>query len=401
MVMADRGGLSAHTLFGLVRRNLALIAVGTVLGAIVGFALATIHPTYGATVVVAVATGSDASQTSTRVESAASTIESPAILSQAATVLAVPYGQLEEAVSADVQAGTNLIDLTAVSDSQDEAVKAATEVVNVAITDYRTRSDERAKEVRSAGADLLAKGTLDEARAESARQASIGSVVGTAQGQAIQDTVTLSIASPALGAYRTGVSRPVGIILGAAAGALLTTLIALSRAWNRRRPIRTLDDLEYAATISDAPAAPADRAAGLVLSSGRNVVLILGDDEAAREALARRTAEGMAVNGTSTALVVVIPGDADLHNIGDKRWEVGADRVAEVLSRAERRKLPERVGTTAVVVCAPLTEQVSLYLAGQDDYLALVAIARGTQVQRAAEQLEQLGHTDRIGVLQA
>lgn len=280
--MADRGGLSAHTLFSLVRCNLALIVGGTLLGAITGFALATINPTYGATVVVEVATGVDPAQTSTLVESAASTIESPAIISKAATTLGVPDAQLSQSVSADVQPGTNLINLSATADSADSAVEAATEVTNVAITDYRTRSDERAKQVRSAGADLLADGTLDAARAESARQASIGSVVGTAQGQAIQDTVTLSVASPALSAYREGVSRPVGIILGAAAGALLTALVALSQAWNRRRPIRTLDDLEYAGDISGAPAEPADRAAGLALSSGRKVVLVLGADEAGR-----------------------------------------------------------------------------------------------------------------------
>lgn len=399
--MADRGGLSAHTLFSLVRRNLALIVGGTLLGAITGFALATINPTYGATVVVEVATGVDPAQTSTLVESAASTIESPAIISKAATTLGVPDAQLSQSVSADVQPGTNLINLSATADSADSAVEAATEVTNVAITDYRTRSDERAKQVRSAGADLLADGTLDAARAESARQASIGSVVGTAQGQAIQDTVTLSVASPALSAYREGVSRPVGIILGAAAGALLTALVALSQAWNRRRPIRTLDDLEYAGDISGAPADPADRAAGLALSSGRKVVLVLGADEAGREALARRAAEGMVLNGTHTALVVVVPGEEDLHEVGADRWEIGAGQVDEVLSRVQRRRLPERLGTDAVVLCAPLTDDVTLYLAGQDDYLALLAIPVGTQVGRAAEQLEKVATADPIGVLQA
>lgn len=192
-----------------------------------------------------------------------------------------------------------------------------------------------------------------------------------------------------------------GIILGAAAGALLTALVALSQAWNRRRPIRTLDDLEYAGDISGAPAEPADRAAGLALSSGRKVVLVLGADEAGREALARRAAEGMVLNGTHTALVVVVPGEEDLHEVGADRWEIGAGQVDEVLSRVQRRRLPERLGTDAVVLCAPLTDDVTLYLAGQDDYLALLAIPVGTQVGRAAEQLEKVATADPIGVLQA
>lgn len=399
--MVDSGELSAHGLIRLARRNALLIAVGTLIGALAGLALTNLNPAYGATVVVEVSAGADAGQTAMLVESAASTIESPAIIEQAASTLGVPVAGLTKSVSANAQAGTNLINLTAVAGSSDEAVAAATEVVDVAISDYRTRSDQRAKQVRDAGAELLADGTLDEARAESARQASIGSVVGTAQGDAIQDTVTLSVASPALGAYRTGVSRPVGVILGAAAGALLTSLLALSRVWNRRRPINTLAELEMAGAGLTSAVEPAEHAAGLAMTSGRKVILVLGDDEAGREALARRTTHGMILNGTRTALVTVVPGDQSLHRTDKDRWEVGADRAAEVLSRASRRDLPARVDAESVVICAGLTEDTQSYLAGQDDYLALVAITRGTRTWRAAEQFEQVATADPVGVLQS
>ena len=398
--MADRDGLSSRSLFALIRRNALLIAVGTVLGALAGFVLTTINPAYGATVVVQVATGADAAQSSTLVESAASTLESQAIIEEAATKLDVTASELSQTVAADVQPGTDLIDLSAVSDSSEGAINAATEVVNVAISDYRTRSDQRAKQVRAAGADLLANGTLDETRAESARQASIGSVVGAAQGKAIQDTVTLSVASPALDSYRTGVSRPVGLILGAAAGALLTSLLALSQAWNRRRPINTLTDLEYAAAPNDTVVASAQNAPGLALTSGKKVVLVLGDAEPAREALARATAHGMTLNGTQTAMVAVIAGDQALHMLDEQRWEVGAEHISGVMSRTERRGLPNRLGVDGVVISTPLSADTSLYLAGQDDYLALVAIQRGTRVWRASEQLEQVANADPVAVLQ-
>lgn len=400
--MSDRNGLGIRTVVVLLRRNIIFVMAATLLGALAGLALSTINPEYQATVVVEVAPGADSAQTSTRLESTASTIVSPTIIDTASGVLGISSAQLAGTVTADVKAGTNLIDLTAVSDSPDSAIAAATTVVDVALTEYRAGSAARAKDVRASGADLLTNGTLAEPRAEAARQESIGAVVGSAQGQAIQGTVAVFIASPALAAAQVGVSRPVGIILGAAAGALLASLLVLSRTWNRRRPIRTLADLEYAAGV-DSQVEPSARAAGVALSSGKSYILVLGRDEPSREALARRVSSEMALNGTSTALVVVTAGDYAVHQVDvtGSRWEIGAQQAAQILSRASRRDLPAKLAVTAVVVSAPLDKDTSQFLAGQDDYLALVAVPQGTRVAQAEAQFELVASADPIGVLQS
>lgn len=397
--MTDRVGLSAHSLLSLIRRNLLLIALGTLLGAVAGFALSTMDRPYSATVVMEVATGADAGQTAMLAESAASTVESPAILSQAASDLGVAFEQLSRSVTADVQAGTNLVDVTAVSDSPQGATDTADAVANVAITDYRTRSNQRAIQVLAAGSDLLAEGTLESARAESARQASIGATVGSTQGQAIQDTATLSVASPALSADRTGVSSPVGILLGAAAGALLTSLLALSEFWNRRRHIRTLADLDYAASCLDATSESPQRASLLAINSGKPTLVVLSEDESAREELARRIAAAVAVDRTPVALVLVVAGNSELQQVGDQSWQVGADRASEVLSVGNRHTLLTRLGARAVVLAAPPSGDISLLLASGDDYLVLLAIPPGTRVWQAREQFEQYPGAKPIGVL--
>jgi len=267
-------GLSIRSLVGLLRRNVLLLTVGTLIGILAGLGATSLNRQYAATVIVEVAPGSDVGQTSTLVQSAASVLVSPIVIDTAAKDLGVDSSTLSAEVTSTVQAGTNLINVSAVSDSDQSAVDAATKVVNVALNDYRARSQERASQVRDAGSELLANGSLDQTRAEAARQSSIGSVVGSSQGQAIQDTVSVSVASPALSAYRVGVSRPIGVILGAAAGFLIASLVALSRSWNRRRPIKTLSDLEYAGRMGGVLIETPLRAAGHALNAAKPAVLV-------------------------------------------------------------------------------------------------------------------------------
>jgi len=107
----------------------------------------------------------------------------------------------------------------------------------------------------------------------------------------------------------------------------------------------------------------------------------------------------MQENGTHTALVVVTENAGPIDRTGEYTWEVGDDQVNTVMSRARRRRLPDELDVNTVVMCAPISGQTNAYLAGQDDYVAFVAVKRGTRVAAAEDQFRLVMAADPIAVL--
>ena len=369
-----------------VRRNLLLIAVASLVGAVVGVLVAVADPTYRATALVGVRSGAEVS-TSTATETAAVSIVSPAVIEKAARELGEDPGTLGSQVSATVRSGTSLIELTAADTDADAALRNVTKVADVAIQDYSDRSAAVAQDVRNAGEEQLTSGTLSDDTAEKARTASIGSTVGVAQGQSITGAVTISIVSPALNAYLGGMTRSVGAILGAALGALLSTLLALSTVWRRWRKVRSAADLE------DVPGARAvlrgDDLAGLTgtaLTSGERYLVVGGASETNRRAICTELARGLRQNGYSASQISVLEGAANRQPLtrGEAdRWSVGSAGATSVLARAERLSVRGIVHTDFVLVDIAEIGSASAFLAGQADFLPILLVPSGTRFAHA------------------
>lgn len=373
-----------------LRRSLWVVASAAILGAVLGLAVATANPTNKATTLLSVRTSAVVA-TTTATESAAIALVSPAVITKAAQELGVDAGTLGSQLSAVVQSGTTLIDLTAVNADADAAVRNVTKVAEVAIQDYVDRSAAVASDVQAAGEEQLTSGTLSDETAERARSESIGSTVGTAQGESVTGAVTISIVSPALSAYAGGVSKPVGIILGAAAGVLLATLLVLSSSWRRRRKVRSAADLEDVPEIR-AVIAGGDVAGltGTVLSSDTRNVIVAGGGQAPRRATALALSRGLRENGYRVASVAVLGDDlADQPlTMGDEgAWTVGTSQSTSVLARAARSSLSSALDSDFVILELRDLDLAAMFLTGQRDYLAVLLSEPGERFEQVLNRV--------------
>ena len=123
-----------------LRRRALPLVVAAVVGAGIGFVWAGTDAEYKSTTVLGVRSSGDIGLTDALVNSAASTVVSDVVINAAAEKLGVDAGSLSQRVSATVQSGTTLIDLSAVAATPEEARLAATTVSEQALLDYRSRS---------------------------------------------------------------------------------------------------------------------------------------------------------------------------------------------------------------------------------------------------------------------
>ena len=376
-----------------VRRNLLLILVAGLIGAVLGILVVSGHPAYKATVLLGVRTSGDVS-TSTATESAAVSIVSPAIIDKAARALGVDPGVLASQVTADVQSGTTLIDLTAANTDSAAAVRNVTTLADVAIQGYVDRSAAIAADVRDAGEKQLKTGALSDVAAERTRTESIGSTVGTAQGQSITGAVTISVVSPALSAHLAGVSRPVGVILGTAMGVLLALLVVLSGGWRRIGRVRSPADLEeIGGARAVLSAEDVDGLTGAVLASGEDYVVLAGADEASRRATAIGLVGGLRRNGYTVGRVSVLGAPSDqlplTRGEGDT-WSIGAQTPDPVLAHSARGTLRGVVKADLTVVDIPDLSSALVYLAGQSDFVPILMVPAGRRVGAVANDLRPI-----------
>lgn len=388
----------------LVRRNVLVLVGATLLGGAVGVGLSTLGGGYSATVVLAVQSSGDAGQTVIAVQSAAVAATSDVVLQAAADRLGVDPAVLGRRVTSTVQPDTTFIDLTVIAPTPDEAVAAATAVADTALADYQARNEATADEVRTKGEDLLQTGTLSAEAAERARQDSIGTVVGQAQGQAIEGAVALSIASPASQASPAGVGRTVAGILGAAAGFLLALLVTLTSGWRARRRIRNLADLLHTPGLRGAvDASQTELLAGQVLESGKALVAVLDTRPGpfATEGLVDGLHLALERSGVSVGRVVV-EGDQPVYvtrGDGGAVATLERDSAAHILGRAERSALPRVLDAEVVLVACPARLPAAALLHGQSDFFAVLVVRPRTRVRTVQQEATLLAAAEPVGVL--
>lgn len=392
----------AH-LVRVARRNTVLLTICAILGGAVGVGLSVYQDSYTATVLLGVRPGNSSVQSEVLVQSAAAQVVSPVVIEAAAKKLAVNRGTLAGQVSATVESGTTLINLNAANSTSDGAVKAATAVANAALADYRSRNNQFADDIRTAGEQLLSKGQLATSAAEQARQQSIGSVVGAAQGQAIEGTVTISVVSPALEARRAGLGRIGGLIFGIAMGLLVGILLALSEGLRRRRKIRNRADLEEIPGLRAAlPYSDTASLAGTVLNTEHNLLILSGRDEASRRNAAAELVAKLGRNGYSVALVQILEGaqaGLRLAQEADGTWTVGSDNADDVLSRASRRTLAASLKSDIVIIEVADPGQYAVYLAGQTDFLPIMVVPQGDRASKLEHDMQAVATAQPVALL--
>lgn len=401
----SRPAWSVQAIGHVIRRSLLPLGIATIVGAAAGVVVSDADSQFKATVVLSVRSGSDVGTTDTLVASAASSVLAPVVISAAASSLKLDPAVLAARTSAVVESGTTLIDVTVSGPSQQDAIARATTVSDQTLQNYRDRSAAIATQVRVAGENLLASGKLTAATAEAARQTSIGTVVGTAQGQSIEGAVTLSVVSPALGAVRAGISKPVGAVFGAAAGFLLMLLALLSGALRRRRRIRTAADLaDVSGGIEVLREREIDQVAGAVLESGRRCIVVLGDGPTVRPRMevASSLEQSLVRSGLSVGRVEVggsVDEGAGLTFLGGGLWAVGERQASDVLARASRSRLPQTLETDLVLIELDSRQKSAGLLHGQRDFLPIVSVARGSTVGEFERLIEPFAGADPVVVL--
>ncbi len=392
----------AH-LLRVARHNTVLLTICAILGAALGVGFSIYQDSYTATVLLGVRPGNSSVQSEVLVQSAAVQVVSPSVIETAAKKLNVSRGTLSGQVNATVESGTTLINLNASNTSSEGAVEAATAVANAALSDYRSRNNQFAADIRTAGEQLLSKGQLASSAAEQARQDSIGSVVGAAQGQAIEGTVTISVVSPALEARRTGLGRVGGLIFGLAFGLLVGILLALSEGLRRRRKIRNRADLDEVVGLRAAlPYSDTASLAGTVLNTEHNLLVLSGSDEVSRRNAAAELVAKLGRNGYSVALVQILEGSQAglrLAQEPDGTWTVGSDNADDVLSRASRRTLAASLKSDIVIIDVVDPSQYAVYLAGQTDFLPIMVVPQGDRVSKVERDMQAVTTAQPVALL--
>lgn len=392
----------AH-LVRVARRNTVLLTICAILGAALGVGFSIYQDSYTATVLLGVRPGNSSVQSDVLVQSAAAQVVSPVVIETAAKKLGVSRGTLGGQVNSTVESGTTLINLNASNATADGAVKAATAVATAALADYRSRNNQFADDIRTAGESLLSKGQLASSAAEQSRQQSIGSVVGAAQGQAIEGTVTISVVSPALEAHRAGLGRVGGLLFGLAMGLLVGILLALSEGQRRRRKIRNRADLDDVPGLRAAlPYSDTASLAGTVLNTEHNVLILSGSDEAARRNAAAELVAKLGRNGYSVGLVQILDGaqaGLRLAQEADGTWTVGSDNADDVLSRASRRTLAASLKSDIVLIEVADPGQYAVYLAGQTDFLPIMVVPQGDRVSKLEQDMQAVTTAQPVALL--
>ena len=398
-------GLAPRRALDLVRRGWVWILVATLVGAGVGFAMAAARTGYEATVVMGVSGGGDPIAASTLAESAASTIGSEAVISESAVQLGVDPLTLLARTSSSVEKGTTLIDVTGIGESPSAAIAVATTVAQTALAGYRSRSALAAEQVRAAGQELLATGKLAQPTAETARQESIGTVVGAAQGASIEGEATLFVVSSAQRATPIGVSRTVGVLLGAAAGLLVALLVLLSRSGRRSGRVRSTSDLEFVPGVTATMrASEVERLAGAALESGCRIVVLMGVGVPPRELdlLADGMGAWLRLGGRSVGTVEVaddLEAPVGLTLRSDGGWAVSSGQAGTVLARSARDRVTDSLHANVLIVCIDADDPSTRLMFGQRDFMPVFAVAPGTRRSTIDSLVEPFGDAGVVAVL--
>lgn len=348
----------------LLARPLVLL-VAAVLGGLLGFALAGGQGYKASSTLEFTVQSSDSLVAKQTGQTLARNAVASDVLTAAATALGTDPNGLSTRVTAEWQQDSRLVTITSSAPAEDQAVAEANAVAAALV-----QADEAAIAGRlNAAADqsnqVLTGEQLGSAEAEAARKTQLGQSLGARQDAIASESGSLILADPARSAEAAGLTRPMGLAIGAVAGLLLGGLVSLLLGLRGLR-VSSERVLRHAAPgVQVSAPSQVAQMAGEIVESGKRVVAVVTARSAQAEgtSVAKDVAEFLRAHG----LVVseIGPFDRD-------------DRSAalRMLRRERRRDLPAQVGADAVVAVVVAGSDASALLEGQSDVAVLVVARR-------------------------
>lgn len=308
----------------------------------------------------------------------ARTAQSSGVVSAAATARGEDPSELAKRISAEWVTDSRLITITATAPTDQQAIDDANAVATALVQQTEADIAARLQAAAAQSNQILTGEQLSSPDAEEARKVQVGVALGSRQDTIASETGAVTVADPASEANAAGLSRGMGVVIGAVAGLILGGLASLLLG---SRGLRVRDERAVKTLLPDvrisAPAQAAQLAGQIVESEKRLVVVVTTThaDEAG-VAFAKDVSDFLRAHGLEVAEVGPFGRD---------------DRSAAVrmLRRERRRDLPSQLGADIAVAVVAANSDASALLEGQSDVTALVVARRGrTSLDSAMRAME-------------
>lgn len=385
----------------LLRARWPWLVIAGLMGTLAGLLLGATQ-TYQATATLRLSGVTDPLQ----VKQAGQTLEefsqSGPVIAKAATLpelKGTPPEELAKRVTAVWALDTYLVNITVKDTDGERAVAEANAMAKAVLDKTNEQRTQNTAALKKYVIDVLndpVTGSGQATAVESERRIALGKGLGDQQVQAIVQSASVTIGSPASSYIAAGASRPIAAGLGGIGGLILGAVAALAVGAGRRR-IRTPNELRaLAPELTLRSTTQAGEVAGRLLESGHStlVVLSLPSTPSSASRFAAAVANHLRTHGSSVTLVNAIAlesGDASSMALPDEVW---------VLRRDIRQDVKSYFSTDMLVVaCTAEPEAVGL-ISGQSDLMAVIVAKEGrSSLQQVWDTVSAVESADPIVVL--
>lgn len=345
------------------------LVLGTILGAIIGlvFSLMFESGRFTAETVLQVGAAQNESQRASQLAQAVTVLAgNSAVMNAAADETGVEPADLRQRTTVTWEDGTAIVTIAVKARSSQAAQEQSTAIADAIIEVGQNTSEEQLAKIQTQSADTLVQNVLADPIAEESRKGALGQEVAQRQGDAIGTGTQVEIINPADRAEPSGITSPIGTVLGAFAGLALAAAAAAFLPISRHRIRDNREIATLAPSLRLRSRRAAHEQAGRLMESNASTMAVLampGAEESARQ-LADRIVRVIGAHGLPAQLV-------------DARQGLSSDQ-ASVLRRGDRNVGDDRLR----VLVAPANEDTVELLAGQTEVLtSLVSVPRRTRLE--------------------
>lgn len=363
------------------------LVLGTILGAVLGLVFALVFEAgrYTAETVLQVAPTQNESQRAAQLAQAVTVLAgSSAVLNEAAEATDVGAADLRRRTSVIWEDSTSIVTVAVQSRSSRDAQEQSTAVAEAIISQAAESSKVQLEAIREQATGALSTETLPDPTAEDARKSTLGNEVAQRQGAAIGSGTQIEIINPADRAEPSGITSPIGTVLGAFAGLALATAAAAFLPVTRHRIRDNREIAMLAPSLRLYSRRAAHEQAGRLMESHASTLAVLampGAEESARQ-LADRIVRVIGAHGLSAQLV-------------DARQGLTSEQ-ASVLRRGDRNPADARLH----ILVVPADEDTVELLAGQTEVLsAVVSVPRRTRLEDIQDVASAVATTGPVAII--
>lgn len=388
VTLRDRSNpIDQPSVSAVLRLRTKWIVLGAVLGAIAGLVFSLIFEAgrYTASTVLEVAPTATESQRAAQLAQAVNVFAgSSPVYNQAAEANDVTAADLRRRTKVVWEDGTSIITISVSARSSQAAQDQATSLADTVINLSESSTGGQRERLLRESQEVLARDVLTDPTAEQARKGSLGSAVADQQGGVIASGTQITVINPADTAEPSGLTAPLGSVLGAFAGLVLMAAAAVLLPVARHRIRNNREIATLAPSLQLRSRRAAHEQAGRLMESGARAMVILampGAEESARQ-LASRIVRVVAAHSLSAQFV-----DA---SDGLTSGQASALRRGEIVD-----------GDTILrVVAAPANEDTIELLAGQTDVLSsVVSVPNRTRLEDLQDVTSAVATTRPVAIV--